>query len=84
MVLSNGYVVEVEGRFYGPYLKYDDAVAAHEGEDATIKALNGHPFALTVKDCDRSECNHCRNTEREGRKSMETIKAKFRREAASE
>ena len=70
MVVSNGYVVEVGGRMYGPYLKYDDAVAAHEGDDATIKALNIHPFALIVKDCDRSECNHCRSIEREARKAL--------------
>jgi len=59
MVLSNGYVVEVEGRMFGPYLKYDDAVEAHKGEDATIKSLNHKPTAIKVFDCDTAWCKHC-------------------------
>ena len=84
-VLSNGYIVVVNERAYGPYLTFDDADKAHEGDgDRRIQALNHNPYALKVKDCERSECAHCRNTEREGQKAMDKLKSKLRREAASE
>ena len=85
MVLSNGYIVVVDNRAYGPYLTFDDAEQAHKDDgDRRVQALNHNPLAINVKDCGRSECAHCRNTEREGLKAMTAIKAKFRREAASE
>jgi hypothetical protein len=85
MVLSNGYIVVVDNRAYGPYLTFDDAEQAHKDDgDRRVQALNHNPLAINVKDCGRSECAHCRNTEREGRKAMDVFKSKLRREAASE
>jgi hypothetical protein len=84
-VLSNGYIVTVNERVYGPYINYDDATRAHEGDgDRRIQALNYHPDAVKVMDCDRSECRHCRSVEREGRKALARTQARGKREAASE
>jgi len=68
-VLSNGYIVTIDNRVYGPYLTFDDANEAHKGSDFRVQALNHNPLAIKVKDCNRSECAHCRNTEREGRRA---------------
>ena len=85
MVLTNGYIVVVNNQAFGPYLTFDDAERAHKDSgDRRVQALNYNSLALKVKDCDRSECAHCRNTEREGRKAMDVFKSKMRREAASE
>jgi hypothetical protein len=59
-VFSNGYIVTVDDRVYGPYLNYDDAYEAHKKQgNRRIQALNHNPLAVRVLDCDKTWCAHC-------------------------
>jgi hypothetical protein len=54
---------------YGPYLDFDAAIDAWEGEECWIMELHSDRETIKVMDCDRSECRHCRSVEREARKA---------------
>lgn len=69
---------------YGPYLDFDSAIDAWDGEECWVMELHADIETVNVMDCDRAECRHCRNTIREGREALARTRAKARREAASE
>jgi hypothetical protein len=53
---------------YGPYLDFDAAIDAMDGEECWIMELHSDTETIKVVDCDRSECRHCRSVEREARR----------------
>ena len=69
---DNGYVVHAGNKLYGPYISYADAYRAMDkaGLSGFIKGLNSIGGSVIVDDCDRPECRHCRNMEREADKSF--------------
>ena len=81
---GNGFIVKCDGKFFGPFLSLDDIAVEFDGKDHSVRSLLFVDTAIKVKDCDRSECSHCRSIAREGRKALAAIRAKARREAASE
>jgi hypothetical protein len=67
--MNNGYIVKVGNKIFGPYISFGEADAAHKGSgDRSIQILSGDDFTVKVKDCGRSECNHCRSIKRESRR----------------
>lgn len=65
---NNGYVLHIGSSIVGPFISHADAYRAMtklDTDSAFVKPLKPAVGSVKVLDCDRPECRHCRDMERE-------------------